>query len=125
MFMVFLGFVMLLAIVVPFGGALIQLATGGMYGSFFRDFPPFIYHLATITSAYLPIVIVVGIFLSKTNLRARLLIQCRVRLGFCWASFLACFLLALSSSRQQFREVGRALRWRSLCLSLRSLQRYC
>lgn len=72
MFIVFLGFVMLLAIVVPFGSALIQLATGGMYGSFFRDFPPIIYHLATITSAYLPIMIVVGVFLAKTNLRARL-----------------------------------------------------
>jgi hypothetical protein len=72
MFIVFLGLVMLLAILLPFGGVLIQLTTGGMYGSFFREFPPIVYHIASFTMVYLPIMLVVGVFMAKTNLRDRL-----------------------------------------------------
>lgn len=72
MIIVFFGLVMLLAIMLPFGSVLIQLLTGGMYGSFFREFPPVVFHIASFISVYLPIMLVVGIFMAKTNLRDRL-----------------------------------------------------
>jgi hypothetical protein len=72
MFIVFLGLVMLLAILLPFGAMLTKLITGGMYGAFFREFPPIVYHITSFAMAYLPIMLVVGVFMAKANLRDRL-----------------------------------------------------
>ena len=72
MFIVYLGLVMLLAIVLPFGELLIELTIGDVYRSFFRGFPPIGYRLASLAMAYLPIMLVVGVFMEKTNLRDRL-----------------------------------------------------
>ena len=72
MFIVILGFTILLATLFPIAGSLTQLATGGMYGPIFGKFPPIYFHLIVLALSYIPMAIVAYLFVRKANLASRL-----------------------------------------------------
>lgn len=72
MFIVILGFTILLATLFPIAGSLTQLVTGGMYGPIFGKFPPIYFHLIVLALSYIPMAIVAYLFVRKANLASRL-----------------------------------------------------
>lgn len=72
MFIIIIGFTIILSTLFPIGGSLAQLVTGGMYGPIFGKFPPVYFHLLVLLLSYIPMAIVAYLFVQKTNLANRL-----------------------------------------------------
>lgn len=72
MAIVFLGFTFLLAALIPVGGFVAQLVSGGMYGPTFGRTAPIFYHLFALVLSYLPMAIVAWIVIRRTRLAERL-----------------------------------------------------
>ncbi len=66
-----LGLTMLLSMVLP-TNYLVKLLIGGMYGSFFKQFPPAVYISFSLLLSLLVAFLVASVFISKSDLKTRL-----------------------------------------------------
>jgi hypothetical protein len=72
MFIITLGFTVILAKLFPFGSQLVSMLLGGMYGSFFGKGSPAFFHVIFLLANYIPAAIVAVILVRKSQLKSRL-----------------------------------------------------
>jgi len=72
MVIVTLGIMVLLAKLFPFGGQLVNMLLGGMYGPVFGRGSPVIFHLVMLLANYVPALVVAIVFVRASELKSRL-----------------------------------------------------
>jgi hypothetical protein len=72
MVVVTLGITVILAKLFPFGGQLVGMLMGGMYGPVFGKGSPAVFHLAILLANYIPALLVAVVFVRVSQLKTRL-----------------------------------------------------
>ncbi|PLY02550.1 MAG: hypothetical protein C0623_03555 [Desulfuromonas sp.] len=67
-----LGFTILLGSIIPLGSVVLKNISNGMYGQFFRQYPPVLYHLSGLFLTYIPTAILLYLIFKKLNIAKRI-----------------------------------------------------